>query len=202
MSAAVPLQNDQAPATSSEEPRVLLPGVPWAAYVVLRDAIESASVRMTYLEGLLEIMTPSRTHEVSKKQVARLLELFCLERDIPLFGYRSMTMRKEEKRRGLEPDECYSRDAEKDLPDFAIEVVVTHGSIDKLDVYRGLGVREVWVIEKLVLQVFSLRGERYEPIAHSEVLPEVDPARLLHFAALADQHAALKAYRDELRAAL
>ena len=53
MVAVAPLQNEQARAASSEEPRVLLPNVPWAAYVVLRDAIESASVRMTYLEGLL-----------------------------------------------------------------------------------------------------------------------------------------------------
>lgn len=200
MAAALPLQNAWVPSASGDEPRVLLPDVPWAAYVVLRDAIESASVRMTYLEGRLEIMTPSRTHEISKKQVARLLELFCLERDIPLFGYGSMTMRKEEKKRGLEPDECYSRGAEKELPDVALEVVVTRGAIDKLDVYRGLGVREVWVIEKLALQVFSLRGEQYEPIARSEVFPELDHTRLLHFAASADQHAALKAYRDELRA--
>lgn len=53
---------------------------------MFRDAIESASVRMTYIEGTLEIMRPSRAHEVEKKQISRLLELFCLERDIPLFG--------------------------------------------------------------------------------------------------------------------
>ena len=59
---------------------------------------------MTYLEGSLEIMSPSRRHEVEKKQIARLLELFCLERDIPLYGYGSTTFRKEEHERGLEPD--------------------------------------------------------------------------------------------------
>ena len=74
------------PAAADDEPRILIGGVPWAVYVVLRDAIESPGVRMTYLEGWLEIMSPSRTHEVNKKQIARLLELFCLERDIPLFG--------------------------------------------------------------------------------------------------------------------
>ncbi len=188
--------------SGEEEQRVLLPNVPWSTYVVLRDSIESAAVRMTYLEGLLEIMSPSRTHEVDKKQIARLVELFCLERDIPLFGYGSTTFRKEEKKRGLEPDECYARGMDKEIPDFALEVVVTRGAIDKLDVYRGLGIREVWVFEHESFRLFTLRGDQYEPLARSEVLPELDLERLAHFAALPDQHAALKGYRDELRATL
>ena len=193
--AAFPVQ----PRREDEEQRVLLHGVPWAAYVVLRDAIESAGVRTTYLEGALEIMRPSRTHEVGKKQIARLLELFCLERDIPLFGYGSTTFRNEERERGLEPDECYCRGTDKEVPDVALEVVVSRGLIDKLDVYRGLGVREVWVFEAGAFQVFTLRGERYEPIAGSEILAEVDLGRLAHFALHADQHAALMAFRAELR---
>lgn len=185
--------------TPDEEPRILLEGVPWAAYVVFRDAIESAAVRMTYLEGALEIMSPSRAHEVDKTQIARLLELFCLERDIPLFGYGSMTFRKEDKERGLEPDECYARGTDKEVPDIALEVIKTRGAIDKLEVYRGLGVREIWIFEEGAFQLFALREGRYEPIESSEVLPELDLARLAHHAQQSDQHAALRAYRDELR---
>lgn len=166
---------------------------------MLRDSIESAAIRMTYLEGQLEIMSPSRGHEVGKKQIARLLELFCLERDIPLFGYGSTTFRKEEKQRGLEPDECYSRGEDKETPDIALEVVVTHGYIDKLEVYRGLGVREVWVFTKGAFRICTLRGDRYESIEKSDVLPEVDLPRIAHYAQQADQHAALRAFRDELR---
>src|SRR5690349_19790258 len=70
------------PRSASEEQRVLLTNVPWSVYVLLRDAIDSPGVRMTYLRGELEIMSPSKAHEVSKKQIARLLELFCIDRDI------------------------------------------------------------------------------------------------------------------------
>ncbi|MBL9025428.1 MAG: Uma2 family endonuclease [Myxococcales bacterium] len=198
MVAATPLFPVRAP-SDDEEQRVLLHDVPWAAYVVLRDAIESSGVRMTYLEGKLEIMSPSRAHEVDKKQIARLLELFCLERDIPLFGYGSTTFRKEEGERGLEPDECYCRGADKPVPDLAIEVVKTRGSIDKLEVYRGLGVAEVWVFEGGAFQVLVLRGDRYERSPVSAVLPEVDLPMLASFAVRADQHAALRAFRDALR---
>jgi Uma2 family endonuclease len=182
-----------------EEQRVVLYDVPWATYVVLRDSIQSPGVRMTYLEGTLEILRTSRSHEVGKTQIARLLELFCLERDIPLFGYGSTTFRDEALERGLEPDECYCRGADEKIPDIAIEVVVSHGSIDKLEVYRGLGVRELWVFEACTFTLFTLDGDRYRPIAASEVLPEVDLLRIAHFAELSDQHGALMAFRAELR---
>src|SRR5262245_60318763 len=133
MAAVAPLYPVHVP-SPREEQRILLSNVPWSTYVVLRDSLASSGIRMTYLVGELEIMSPSREHEVGKKQVARLLELFCLERDVPLFGYGSTTFRKEEKERGLEPDECYCRGEGRDVPDIAIEVIVTHGSLDKLAV--------------------------------------------------------------------
>ena len=122
-----------------DEPRVLLSNVPWAVYEALRNSVKSAAVRMTYLEGRHEIMTTSRRHEVAKKQIARLVEMFCLERDIPLFAYGSTTFQKKEKERGLEADECYARGADIPIPDFALEVVVTHGALDKLEVRDAEG---------------------------------------------------------------
>jgi Uma2 family endonuclease len=182
----------------AEEQRLLLSSVPWATYVMLRDSLDHVNVRMTYLEGVLEIMSPSKRHEVEKKYFARFLELFCLERDIPLFPYGSTTWRSEAKARGLEADECYSR-GERELPEIAIEVIVSHGAVDKLDVYRGLGIREVWLLEAGSCTVLSLRDAGYVKVAASEVLPEVDLVRLMHYAMRPDHHAALRAFRDELR---
>lgn len=176
----------------------MLSGVPWSTYVTLREALDHTNLRMTYLEGTLEIMSPSRRHEVEKKQFARFLELFCLERDIPLYGYGSTTWRSEAKARGLEADECYSR-GERELPEIAIEVIVSHGSVDKLEVYRGLGIREIWLVEAGACTVLSLRDAGYVKIPSSEVIPEVDLVRIVQYAMRPDQHAALRAYRDELR---
>lgn len=199
MVAVPPLPAAEQVADSLEERRILLTDVPWSTYVVLCDTVDSPGVRMTYLEGALEIMSPSRKHEVSKKQISRLLELFCLERDIPLFGYGSMTVRREEKQRGFEADECYCR-GDDELPHVALEVIVSSPLLDKLEVYRGLGVREVWVYRKARFEVHLLRGDRYERAAASEVFPEVDLAAIARYAELPDQHAALRAFRDELRA--
>jgi Uma2 family endonuclease len=183
---------------AAEEQRLVLSGVPWATYVVLRDSLDHTNLRMTYLEGVLEIMSPSRRQELKKTQFARVLELFCLERDIPLFAYGSTTWRSEANARGLEADECYSR-GERELPEIALEVIVSHGSVDKLEVYRGLGIREVWLFEAGACTVLSLRDAGYVRIPSSEVIPEVDLARIVQYAMRTDQHAALRAFRDELR---
>lgn len=188
----------QAP-TQSDERRILLHDVPWSTYVVLRDSIESPSVRMTYLKGQLEIMSPSREHEVSKKEIARLVELFCFLREIPLYAYGSTTFRREEKERGLEPDECYSRDRDKEIPDLALEVIVSHGLLDKLEVYAGLGIREVWLFQNGKFEVLKLSGEHYEATTSSAVLPELDLDRLAFFTMQPDQHVALRAFADEVR---
>ncbi|MEM9691283.1 MAG: Uma2 family endonuclease [Myxococcota bacterium] len=187
------------PAPAQPEERVLLTGVPWSTYVVLRDTVDSSGIRMTYLKGSLEIMSPSKTHEVNKTQIARLLELFCLERDIPLFGYGSTTFRREEEERGLEPDECYARGGDKDVPDLALEVVVSHGAIDKMEVYRGLGIAEVWVFEAGSFTVHRLHEQAYRVVDESVVLPEVDLAQLATFALRTDQHEALRSFRQALR---
>ena len=47
--------------------------------------------------------------------------------------------------------------------------------------------------------ILTLRGEAYEVAPKSEVLPEVDLAQLARHVAEKDQHAALRAFRDELR---
>ena len=140
----------------------------------LRDALEDSGVRMTYLEGRLELMSPSETREEETKIIARLLEAWADAHDVDLRGYRSTTYRRETERRGLEPDECYCVGKIKEVPDLAIEVIVSHGGIDKLEVYRGLGVPEVWLWQDWKLTVHQLEGERYRPAARSRFLPELD----------------------------
>lgn len=48
--------------------------------------------------------------------------------------------------RGAEPDECYvfGEDPDPERPDLAIEVIWISGGMNKLEIYRALGVAEVW----------------------------------------------------------
>jgi Uma2 family endonuclease len=180
--------------------RVVLHNVSWQRYDALVTLLgdDYPALRLTYLEGTLEIMTTSPYHERLKKMIARLLEMWAVERNVPLNGYGAATFRKEAAERGLEPDECYVLGELVDMPDLAIEVVHTHGGIDKLDVYAGLGVREVWFWEEARFGVHVLEDGRYREVAASALLPALDLDELASFVTRSDQTEAVRAYRDVL----
>lgn len=81
--------------------RFVVYDVSWSSYVRMRDALDDAGtrVRLTFLEGVLELMSPSRDHEAIAKLLARLVEAYAEESAIPLNGYKSTTFRKEAKAR-------------------------------------------------------------------------------------------------------
>ena len=183
------------------EQRMIIHGVSWKDYVILREALDTPGLRMTYCEGTLELMSPSRTHELNKKSIARFVELYAFLRGLPLIAYGSTTFRREVKERGAEPDECYCvgrqmRDDE--FPDLVLEVIHTSPLLDKLRVYEGFGVAEVWLFRKGAFELYRLAGDAYERIERSGFLPDLDFALIARLAVREDQHEALL----ELRAML
>lgn len=191
-----------APQDRSHDPdqRVILNGIDWwqfEAFLAIRG--DSPGVRVTYLEGQLEIMSPSQSHEMLAKLIARLLEAYADENGFVFEGYKSMTMRNAPKLRGIEPDECYAIGAPKDSPDLAVEVMWTHGGIDKLDVYLGLGVREVWIWKKDELKAYELRGGAYVEITESAVIPGLSPSFIAGFLDCETQTEAVRKMRAALR---
>ena len=191
-----------APAPEDYDQRVILHDVSWEQFeTILAIRGDRAGVRMAYLDGELELMSPSRGHERLKKLMSRLLEAWANERGIELEGYGSETMLSARGRRGAEPDECYAVGGEKERADLAIEVVWTSGGLDKLAIYRGLGVREVWVWERERFGLYAIRGDRYEPIERSLVLPDFDLALFVSFLGESNQSRAVRAFRATLRGA-
>jgi Uma2 family endonuclease len=186
-----------------EDQRIFMRGVTWSEYeCLLAIRGDRAGLRIAYLKGDLEIMSPSIDHEVIKKTIARLLEAYAEERGIDLNGYGSWTIKSAPKERGVEPDECYILGIErKESPDLAIEVVWTHGGLDKLEIFRGLGVREVWFWRDEVIEVYELRGGAYSLAPRSGLLPELDLAFLASFLDRPSQTQAVREFRAALRQA-
>jgi len=77
-------------------------------------------------------------------------------------------------------------------------VVWTSGGIDKLDVYRGLGVPEVWIWKNAALRTFILQGHAYLPSARRRLLPDFDPALLARRMGESSQTQAGRTYRAAL----
>ncbi len=183
-----------------EEQRVVLPSVTWQQYESLLITLgDYPGLRLIYLEGTLEIFMPSPEHEMIKKVLARLLERYAEEIDIPLHGYGSTTFRRKAKARGLEPDECYCVDTLKELPDLAIEVNLTSGGVDKLAVYKGLGVPEVLMWQNNQLTLYDLREANYQEVSHSQFFPNLNLQLLAVYVRPQEQPQAIKEFLRAIR---
>lgn len=183
------------------EERFISSGVSWAQYEALLEKLgDSPWYRVTYLEGVLEIMAPSRKHESRKENIARLLGVYFEETRTRFYGLGSTTFREGMKARGVEPDTCFCIGSEKEFPDLAVEVVETSGGINKLEVYRGLGVPEVWFWKKGQFEVYCLRGEDYEKVLASELLPNFDLNLLATYVQNPEPLDAVIEFREKIRA--
>lgn len=200
MNAYAPPADPGAP--NREDHFVHLRGATWADFErVLEIRGEHSAPRISYLDGTLEIMSPSKPHEGIKSMIGCLVEVWCLENEITFSTYGSWTLKDELKESGAEPDECYvfGRDASAERPHLAIEVVWTSGGLDKLEIYRRLGVAEVWNWERGRLEVAVLRGERYELVPESTVLPGIDLDELASYIERPTTSDAIRGYQAALR---
>jgi Uma2 family endonuclease len=183
------------------EQRLLLEGVSWQQYETLIATLGDnfPNLRLNYLEGTLEIMTTSPEHEELKKIIGMLLEAYFQETRTRFHALGSATFRQSMKLRGLEPDECYCLEQKKEFPDLAIEVVLTSGIVNKLEIYQGLGVKEIWQWQNGKFVIYYLCSNGYEQVDQSELLPNLDIQLLANYVNPAEQFDSMMAYREMIR---
>jgi Uma2 family endonuclease len=179
----------------------LLSNVTWETLLKLDADLAETGAHLTYLDGCLEIMSPlSEEHEEPRKTLSQLLEIYLRMKNIRFYGRGSTTIGKKELGARKEPDESYCLGTGKSVPDLAIEVIVSSGGIDILEIYRRVGVREVWFWQDGVISVYYLRETGYELVSNSEVLPELDLRSLEFYSRMADQYDAVNAFMNFLTA--
>jgi Uma2 family endonuclease len=182
--------------------RIVLRGVTWDGFDALITVRGELRPRMAYLDGAVEIMSPSRGHETIKSCLGHLIAEFCLEGDIPFSAYGSWLLEDRSDQAGAEPDDCYvfSRDPKsKDRPDLVVEVVWTSGGLDKLEIYRRLAIGEVWIWKADAISVHVLGASGYEPRPTSECLPHLDLSLICQLAQIEPMSEAVKQLRELLR---
>lgn len=169
--------------TIASEQRILLRNVSWDAYVSLAQNSDRAGRLITYDQGLMEIMSPSKMHESDKSMLGRMVEMFSLERDIDIASSASTTFQRSDLQRAFEADESYyiqnelliREKRELDLaidppPDLVIEIEATRSAISKLPLLAAMGVPEVWRYDGKTIWIGRREGDRYLAIDQSEVL--------------------------------
>lgn len=172
------------PRLSGDGAVILLDQVSWQTYCDLREAPENQHVRMTFDQGRLYLMSPSRSHERIAELIGQLVIIWTEIHYIPRLSGGSTTMKSKLLKRGLEPDKCYyiqneasarlsdHYDAQTDPPpDLAIEVDVTSLSTVRMPVYADLAVPEIWRWYDDQIEVYHLVGGRYHLSNQSVCLP-------------------------------
>jgi Uma2 family endonuclease len=193
MAAMTSRASDQVPPglyVPTADARIVMQRIDWAGYqslLALRGD-ERCRPRLAYLDGTVELMSPSNDHEFIRSRIGQIIELYCIFRGVPLNSYGNWTLRDYSGEAGAEPDECFVFRPHADAgqrPDLAIEVIWTRGGIDKLEIYRRLGVREVWFWDAESIAVHVLGDAGYEIQERSVWLPDLDPALVCRLARLA-----------------
>lgn len=176
--------------------RLLLRDVDWPAYgQFLRMFRSHPGVRLTYDRGKLEIMTLSHKHESYGEFLGALVFALVDELGLTLKQGGSNTLRRRRWRRGLEPDKCYWITSEplvcgKDVidlrtdppPDLAVEIDITHSSLDRMGICAALRIPEVWRFDGLSLTFHVLGSDGgYQQVPASQLFPFLKPEDLLRF---------------------
>jgi Uma2 family endonuclease len=178
----------------------LLSDVTWETLEKLDEDMAGTGARLTYLDGLLEIMAPlSDNRETPKKTCAQLIEAYLRVKRIRFYASGSATLGMKALAARKEPDESYCLVDRKSIPDLAIEITVTSGGIDVLEIYRRIGVREIWFWENGAIAVYVLRSTGYELVRQSELLPDLDLRSLEFHSRMADQYDAVNAFITTLQ---
>lgn len=203
---------------SPSQHTVFLRFVSWDTFnQLLAELGNQRSQRLSYDQGILEIMTPLGIHENNNRFIESLILIIADELDFNLKKFGSLTLKSSQYQQGVEPDSCYYIAQEPrvrnhhniDLaidppPDLVLEIDITNTSLNKLPIYANLGVPEVWRYDGRNLNVFVLDQEnnQYQIVAQSQAFPFLDIQlipRLMQQSLEIGETATLKQFRQWLR---
>ncbi|WP_298917351.1 Uma2 family endonuclease [uncultured Nostoc sp.] len=185
----------------TEEKLFTLKDISWEQFKGIEAQLQdNRNVRLSYLSGILEIMSPiGDKHEKVKSTVGLLLEAYMKKLGIRFYRRGGFTLEEPGYASGT-PDESYSIGTEKEVPDIVIEIIVTSGSINRKELYKPKKVPEVWFWKSNSIKIFRFNEQdEYEQVKRSGFFPDLDPVLLLHYIAMPDQYDAVVEFEQAIR---
>lgn len=170
--------------------------VSWEDYEAMLRIVGNRPVRVTYDQRIMEIMSPTYSHENIGYLLGRLIDVLTEELDIAMQGGGTATLRREALAKGAEPNQCYwmrdnalrmSGRKRLDLavdppPDLVIEVDVTSSSLPRPKIFAALGIPAVWRHDDVKLQFLLLQPDgSYQPSDLSRSFPYLSASEVDEF---------------------
>ena len=186
--------------TTVKEQKLILPGCyDWQQFKGIKTLIEQQpGVKISYLDGVIELMTLGEKHETIKSIIAILLGIYFWQKEIEFIPVGSATRESEEKGVSFEPDESYYIGGKKEHPDLAIEVNITSGSVKKIERYKRFKIKEVWLWQDNKFSLYNLQDNEYKQIFQSQLLPELNFKLLEDCILMSSQLEAIKIFTDSI----
>jgi Uma2 family endonuclease len=184
-----------------EEKVVTLSCVTWEQFKAIEAQLQNnREAKLTYLAGMLEIMSPiGDKHEYVKRTLGYLLEAYMRELGIRFYGRGGFTLEEPGYASGT-PDESYCIGTNKEIPDIVIEVIVSSGTINRKELYKPKKVPEVWFWKSDSIRIFRLNATgEYEEINRSQFFPDLDIVMLLQYISHPDQYDAVNEFVQAIR---
>jgi Uma2 family endonuclease len=178
---------------------MVLENVAWETYVELADQRSGSIPRMTYDNGVLEMMSPKREHENIGRLIGRIVETYSELMDIEIISVASVTVKRSDLAKAFEANESYYVThaaqllGKKELdfavdppPDLVIEVELTSSAIRKMQLFAAMHVLEVWRHDGESLQMHRWLDGTYQKIESSVQLPGLTTQQINETLALRD----------------
>ena len=192
-------------ATVASPPRVALDAdcvvlhrVSWKTYErLLADDEERRNPRISYDQGVMELVTPSMPHDEDADTIAEIVKIVAANLGVPLRSTGGRTFRRKDLERAFEADASFYIQSqarirgqrEVDLlidppPDMVLEMEVSRSAFDKLRLFAGMGIPEVWRCNGERVTIHLLSGETYREAPASAALPVLTREVLTRFLTL------------------
>ena len=181
-----------------DEP-ILIDELSWREFKAVEQLLSRPGVRLSFLDGVLEIRRmPGRKHETAKQRISTLVDLYLEYAGVDFTPTGSVTLESETGRVKREADLSYELGANREFPDLAVEVLVTSGGINKLEAYKGLEIPEVWFWENGALRMYSLGADGYAEVDRSFVLPDLDIVLLVRCINIENHLQAMREFKQTI----
>lgn len=164
---------------ATQDQVLILTGMAWSDFEQLTTE-EYLGYRASYRDGEITIVSPGRNHERIAKTIEILVVAYCRKYNKTYFPFGSTTL-KNPPLAGKEPDTAFAFDTDKEIPDLAVEVIFSSGSITDLEKYQILGVKEVWLWKNSELTFYQLLDNGYQIITSSNCLANLNSSEFTKF---------------------
>lgn len=172
---------------AQEDQILTITGPSWSDYQKF-ESPEYPGYRVSYINGEITIVSPGRNHERIAEIINRLIIAYCEKYELQDFPF-GQTRLEISGQAGREPDLAYAFNADKDLPDLAVEVIfrsdpgeetspkerANSGDIETLkSSYKNIGIPELWVWKDNVITFYYLEQNNYIVLKSSRILDRLE----------------------------